>query len=838
MRARLPGFRVLSMINGILQDVRYALRGMRRSPGFAVVCIATLALGIGANTAIFAAMNGVLLRPVPGVANPRELVTLKRLQKNNPDYGFGYPDYLDYVKQNQSFAGLAGHCRTRLTLTHDHGATELAIGELVSGNYFSVLGIQPAVGRLIAPSDVQTEGDSAVAVLSYGIWQRELGADRDVVGKTIQLNGGSFVVVGVAAKDFSGSVMGSPTDVWVPFTMQPVAIPRMSKGILASRNAGWVGIFGRPKPGMRLTEARSELQTIAARLAEAYPESNEHRSVDVVPSFGMDPDDRGTLERFFALLLASVGLLLLIASSNVANLLLSRSEGRRREIAMRLALGAGRGRLIRQLLTEGVLMAVLGGGLGLLLAPWMASLMLAFRQPLYAMRNVQTGVDVRVVGFTALVAGLTGILFALAPALQASRPDLVVALKENTSGGGRRSRLRDVLVSAQIAISMLLLLVAGVTVHRMQRIVSLDPGFATNGIVFLSVSPSIRGYSEEQGQRFYDEVLKRVESVPGVQSASLAATVPPNDFSSRIGLFHEGQAPARDYLAGHEFELGLRVDMNNVAPGYFRTMGIPILQGRDFSAQDKSGSPVVAIVSRKLAERFWPGESAVGKRFEWPSVAGDARPPIEVVGVAADAKYRSLIADPQLLMYLPEFQNYGATENLVVRTAAEPAAALPEIRRAIAAVDKNMPTFGEKAISEQIADSLWQQRMASALLGSFSFLAVVIAAVGLYAVVAYWVGQRRQEIGVRMALGARPRDVLRLVVMHGAKLALIGIAIGTAVSLGVSGTVSSFLFGTQSTDVAATIFIASLLSTVAILASYLPARRAMRMDPVSALRHE
>lgn len=824
------------MVETFFQDVRYAVRGLRKSPGFALVCILTLGLGIGANTAIFTVINAVLIRPVPGVANPDELVTFGRLQKNNPDFAFGYPDYLAYRDQNQSFTGLAARCRTALTLTH--GATERIVGELVSGNYFSVLEVNPALGRLIAPDDVQVDDEAPVVVLSYRMWQRVFGSDSQITGKNILLNGHRFTIVGVAAGKFTGTAVGSPTDVWLPLTMQPAAIPRMSHGVLHNRNSGWIEIFGRLKHSVPLAEARSEMQIIAGRLAAAYPESNEHRSVDVIPSFGMDPDDRAALQKFFGLLIGSVGILLLISCTNVANLLLSRADSRRREIAMRLALGASRGQLVRQLLTEGVLLSCLAGGLGLLLTPWTGSLILAFRQPLYALRNVDTTPDARVLGFTLAVALLTGIFFSLVPALQASKPDLVATLKDNTPGVGRRSRLKSVLVSSQVALSLVLLVVAGVTVRKMQKIVNQNPGFTSNNLLMMSISPSTQGYSEPQGERFYEELLARVERIPGIQSASLATTVPPSDWSSRVSIFYEGQVPPLDYFRGHEFELGIRVDMNNVTPNYFRTMGIPILQGRDFAERDRPGAPLVAIVSQRLAQRLWPDQNVVGKRIECPPWEGTPRPPFEIIGVSADARYRSLLADAPLLLYLPESQNYNGTETLVIHTSRDPIGVHAAVRSAVSSLDANLPIFAVKTMSDQVDDSLWQPRMAAGILGCLSFLALVLAAVGLYAVVSQWMGQRTREIGIRMALGAKPQNVMRLILGYGAGLALWGISAGVLIGSAVTRFVSAQLFGTNSTDARTIAGIAALLLFVALAACYVPARRAMGVDPMVALRYE
>jgi putative ABC transport system permease protein len=451
---------------------------------------------------------------------------------------------------------------------------------------------------------------------------------------------------------------------------------------------------------------------------------------------------------------------------------------------------------------------------------------------------VDTTPDALVLGFTLLVALLTGVIFSLAPALQASKYDLVSTLKDNTAGAGGRSRLRSVLVSSQVALSLVLLIVAGVTVRRMQKIVNQDPGFTTSHILMMSVSPGIQGYTETQGEHLFQELLARVNTIPSVQSASLAVTVPPEDWSTRVSIFYEGQVPPLDYVRGHEFEVGIRVDMNNVAPNYFQTMGIPFLRGRDFAERDKSGTPLVAIVSQQLAQRLWPGQDAVGKRIEWPSWTGAPRPPLEIIGVAADARYRSLLADAPLLLYVPESQNYNGTQTLVVHTSGDPESLIGAVRSAVVSLDQNLPVFAVKTMTEQVGDSLWQPRMAAGILGSFSIFALILAAVGLYAVVAQWMGQRTREIGIRMALGAKPRDVMRLTLGYGAGLAAWGIAAGTLVSSALARLVSVLLFGTSSTDVLTIAVIAIALLLIAVAACYVPAHRAMRVDPIVALRHE
>lgn len=821
----------------VWQDLRLAVRGLRRSPAFTVVAVLALALGIGANTSIFTLMNAVLLRPLPGVENPARLVTFKRLQLNNPDYSFGYPDFLDYQKEQTSFTALAGHCRTPLSLSH--GVTERIRGELVTGEYFSVLGLKPFLGRLIAAEDEVTPGTAPVAVLRYGLWQRAFGADPSAIGKAIRINGHSFMVVGVADARFTGTIPGAPVDVWLPLTAQPEAIPRMSADVLQSRAAGWIGIFGRLRPGVGLDRAAAEMKTIAARLGQAYPQTNEHRSVDLFAGVGVDPEDKEILEKFLGVLLAAVGMLLLIACGNVASLLLVRAVGRRREIAIRLALGASRARLIRQLLTEGVLLSLLAGAAGLLFAPWTANLILAFQQPLYPMTALDLAPDFRVLCFALLVAAVTGILFGLAPALQSSKVDLVMSLKEGTRGAGsRRSPLQSGLVTMQVAISLVLLIGAGLAARSMRNVLGSEFGFKTENLVLLSMDLSIQGYNEQQGEMFYEQLMERVAAIPSVEAATLAGTVPPRDFSGRISLFYEGQAPPPEMLRGHEFELGIRVDENTVAPNYFRTMSIPLVAGRDFTARDNAIAPRVAIVNEKLAQRLWPGQNPVGRRIEWPSPEGPVQPPMEIIGVAKDTKYRSLLVEPAPLIYVPLAQNYDGRETLLVHTAGDPGGVVPALRSTVAGLNPDLPVFGVKAMSEQVADSLWPQRMATVLIGSFGALALLLAATGLYGVISHWVAQRTHEIGVRMALGAHAKDVLGLVVGRGMRVAVLGVVLGAVAAAGATRAMSSLLYGVGATDAGTFAGVSLLLAAVALAASYFPARRATKIDPLVALRDE
>ncbi|HSF22589.1 MAG TPA: ABC transporter permease, partial [Blastocatellia bacterium] len=727
-------------------------------------------------------------------------------------------------------------CGTPLTFAN--GAAERLRGDLVTGNYFSVLGVKAALGRLITSDDDTEAGTNPVAVLSYGFWVRAFGGDSDIAGRTIRLNNYDFTIIGVAAEDFAGTEKGTSFDVWIPIKMQVQAMPRtMGRNWFDDRSAGWLTLFGRLKPGRSADHAQAELSTVAKQLEAGYPNMNSGGSLVLLGGLGLDSDDRSSLANFLGLLTGAVALLLLITCTNVANLLLVRATTRRREIAVRLALGATRGRLIRQLLTEGLVLSLAGGSLGVLLAPWAAGLILAFQQPAYALRGMDVGLDWRVLVFTALLSVLTGIVFGLVPALQASKPDLVTSLKDGSpASGGSKSRLQGRLVVAQIALSLLLLIGAGLAVRTMQRVLTMDRGFDSDNLVLMSMDLSIQHYTEAKGRSFYEELIKRVESIPGVVSASLAKTVPPNDWSDRLNVFLPAEEPPPEVLRTRD-DLGLRVDANRIAPNYFRTLGIPILEGREFSFADRLGTAPVAIVSQKLAERLWPGESAIGKQLSVPFWR-EPRPPVEIVGVARNTRYRSLLVDMPMLVYLPELQTYDGRATLVARVESKPSSLIPAIRDEFAAVDKNLPVFATKTMTEQIAGTLWQQRMAVGLIGLFGVLALVLAAIGLYGIIAHWVALRTREIGIRMALGAQASAVQNMVVRQGMWLAVQGIALGLVSAFAATRLMSSLLYGISATDPLTFVVASVMLAGVALGASFAPARRAAKVDPMIALRCE
>ncbi len=849
--------RGITIIEGVLQDLRFAFRILRKSPGFTAVAVLTLALGIGANTAMFSLINSVLLQPLPGIANPDRLVSLFRMEKGDPWSVSGYPDYIDYRDRNHSFSGLAGHAAAWMNL--GTGAPERIIGDIVTGNYFPVLGVHPALGRLIVPDDDTKRDANPVVVLSYSFWRGKFGSSTTILGSKIILNGYPFTVIGVASPNFIGVLAEAKTDVWMPMSMLNEGLP-MSKGghYFEERAWGWMGIFGRLKPGVSFEQAQTDMSVVAQQLALAYPITNTGHSVALGRGVGIEPDDRADLTGFLGLLFGAVGLLLLIACANIAGLLLVRAAGRRREISVRLALGATRRRLIRQFVTEGLFMSLASGALGLILAPWIIKLSVHYAQPTSVIRNSNVNPDASVLAFTLLVSILAGVAFTVLPALRSSSPDILKSLKEGAPTSSRsQTLLQRVLAAAQVGASFVLLIAAGLLFHNMYEILNSDPGFDTKNIFIASIDLTKQGYEDangdltgafrdsdgkavngKRGDVFYHQLLERLAHLPKVSSASLSTSIPPNPWPGGASVFHPGEEPPQNLLRGQEFQRGLRVNIVNVSPHYFQTLGISLVQGRDFDLSDDKTTPDKAIVSHNLAERMWPGENAIGKLISLPSLEGPARPPLEVVGVAADCKYLSLTEPPPLIMYVPLFQNYSGRATIALHTDLPPGVALTELRQTVSGLDNTLPLFETKTIQEQVAFSVWQQEMASTLIGAFGLVAVFLAALGLYGVLAHSVSQRTHEIGIRMALGAQRAQLLRMLIREGMLLALSGVAVGIVASIALTRVLESLLFEIKATDPGTFIAVAVLLTLVALLACYIPARRAMKVDPMVALRYE
>jgi predicted permease len=844
-------------MNQLYHDLRYSLRQMRRNLAFTTIAVLTLALGIGANTAIFSVVEAVLLRPLPGIEEPGRLVSLYRMQKNDEYGSMGYPDYADFRDRNTALSGLAASAPVSLSISS--ATPERIIGSVVTGNYFTVLGVQPALGRLILPADDALRNANPVAVLSYGLWTRKFGADPSAVGSTIVLNGHPFTIIGVAPLAFGGTLAGYSMQVWVPMSTLDEAMPNsVGRHYFDERAWGWLNVFGRLKPGIRFEQADAQMKGIAAQLALAHPNTNNDRTVAVAQGVGVAPDDRASLSGFLGLLFAGVGLLLLIACANVAGMSLVRATGRQREIAVRLALGASRARLARQLLMEGLFLSLPGGLLGLAIAPWVVKLAVSLAEAASVIRRADLSPDARVLSFTLLASLLAGILAALAPALRSSSTDLMNSLKQGAPGSGRaHSRLQSLLVVGQVALSFVLMMAAGLLARTMRKILTTDPRFKSKNVFLATMDLTEQGYSNPprglaagfrnqdgalvpagRGETFYRQIFDRLPAIPGAVSASIATSVPPDEWPGAVSIFHPGEEPSQEELRGNEFHLGTRVNSILVAPDYFRTLGIPFLQGRDFTTHDGLDAPGVAIVSRKLAERFWPGESAVGKLLSWPTLMGPPRAPLEVVGVVGDCRYRSLVSDAPLLMYVPLFQNYSPSTTILIRTSSSPLGVLPPLRREISLLDKNLPIFAVRTMQEQADFSLWQQRMAVGLIGAFGALALFMASLGLYGVMAHSVARRTSEIGIRMALGAGRSDLVKLVTGQAFELVAAGVVIGILGELALKRLLSGLLYGVSAADPLTFIVISALLAAVGLLASYIPARRAAKVDPMVALRSE
>jgi macrolide transport system ATP-binding/permease protein len=824
----------------LIQDLRYSARMLWNQPGFTLIVALTLSLGIGANGVIFSLVNALLLRPLP-VEKPEELAAVYTSDFSSGDFGAtSYLDYIDFRDRNRVFAGLVAYQPPQPLSLNIDGTNERMFGEIVSGNYFSTLGIRPSLGRGFLPEEDRTPGERAVAVISHKLWQTRFGGDPATVGRSVNINGHPFTIVGVAPEKYAGLLRGFATDWWIPAMMIGQAAP--GSNYLTERGDRGFLVMGRLKPGVTLGQAQADFNSIAARLYKEWPGHwqnirRQSRSISLTPGSEalLLPDMRMPIVIFMTLLMAVAGLVLLIACANIANLLLARATARRKEIAIRLALGAGRGRLIRQLLTESVLLALLGGGAGLLLAGWCAELLTAFKPPLPIPVELDLQGDWRVFGFMFGLSLLTGIVFGLTPALAASRPDVIASLKDDIGlaiTGGRPGRLRGSLVVTQVALSLLLLICAGLFLRSLRNASSIDPGFDAENLLALSMDLHLQGYDETKGRNFTNQLLERVRSLPGVDSASMTDQLP---------LGFEGARRAFT-IEGYTAQPGESTEINSsfVAPEYFETLRIPLLQGRTFQQQDIANGPGVALVNEAFARRYWPGQPPVGKRIQMGVARSGINdsPYLTVIGVVKDGKYATLGEDATPFIYLNLAQNFVLSPTLIARTQGDPLHLLPAVRGEVAALDKNLPLYDVKTMRQHLGLALLPARMAGSVLGVFGLVALALGAAGIYGVMAYSVAQRTREIGIRMALGANTRDVLRLVVRQGMTLVAIGMAIGLAAALALTQLLKSLLFGVSATDPLTFAVIASLLIFVALLACWIPARRATKVDPMIALRCE
>lgn len=814
------------MMDTLRQDLRFALRQLGRSPGFAAVAIAMLALGIGATTTMFSVIDTVFLRPPAHVREPERLVSVFTSDFSGPRFGTSsYPDLVDFEAGAAGLEGLAAATPRPLSVTAGSESFR-ALGEMVSDDYFGILGVPLAIGRGFVAGASETD-----AVIGYGLWQARFGGATDVIGRTIRLSGRTFTVAGVAPDGFTGSMRGLRVEVWIPLAAQRVLSP--GDDMLTNRGDRGLFLVGRLRRGVTPAEVQGQLDLVAARLHGAYGErwtdySGSPRAVTVLPERDarIFPSMRGTVTQFLGLLMGVAGLVLVICCANLANLLLARGTSRRREVAVRLALGGSRGRLVRQLLTEGLVLAACGAAAGAVLATWATSALARFEPPLPVPLALDFSLDGRILLFTAVVTALTVVLSALAPALRATRIDGASALRAEIGrgAGGRRLGLRDWLVVAQVAVSLVVLAAAGLFVASLRNAARIDPGFRGSGLALLRVELGVQGYDSARGALFYQELERQARSLPGVQAVGLAEIVPLGFDRKRRGIEVEGYAPR----AGEEMEFGV----NTVGAGYFETMGIPLVRGRGFEASDRAGAAPVAIVNESFARRFWPGENPIGRRFD--TGRGGAR---QVVGVARDGKYWSLTEEPQPHFYEPFAQAYEADMVLLVRSAADPRALLPALVRSARTLDPELP-LEANTMDEHLGLALLPQRIGAVVLGVFGTVAALLAAFGLYGVMSYVVSQRTAEIGVRMALGARAADVRLLIVRRALALTLTGLALGLLGAAAVGRLLGSFLVEVSPGDPGTLVPVAALFTAVALLASWLPARRAAAVDPMRALRSE
>jgi macrolide transport system ATP-binding/permease protein len=815
-------------------DLRFALRMLIKNPGFAVVAFFAIALGIGANTTIFGIVNTLLLRPLP-IGHVEQVVkvftTDNRIKGNQAN---SYLNFQDYAKQNSVFKAMAGYGFAAMGMTRGTETLNVA-GLMVTGNYFDLLEVQPFLGRGFLPEEDSTPNGHPVAVLGYKFWKK-IGGDRGIIGNTITLNGHAFTVIGVAPSSFTGTDVGFAPDVWVPLTMHDWAYPA-GQLWFEKRRALFLNVLARLKPGVSISEAEAQMKTVARQLEQAYPDVNKERSIklmslEAAKAQGIGgPGNENIAQDVSLLLVVAAGSILLIACANVANLLLARATTRQREVAVRLALGAGRGRIVRQLLTESVLLALLGGMGGVLLAYWLGDVLISLLPPTPVPIALNPQPDWRVLLFAFLLAIVSGVVFGLAPALQTARWDLTQGLRErasSTAGAVGRWNLRNLLVIAQIAVSLLLLIGSGLFLKAFYKAQSIDPGFRIDKLAILSIDPTLAGYDKTRGGQIARRIIDQVRRDPRVIRADLGQWVPLGFGGQGRTIIIEGRSDTDEH--------NRRVaNISPITPGYLETMSIPLLRGRKFTEHDCEKSAArVAIIDETMARQFWPDEDAIGRRFRF-LVDNES---IEVIGIARHSKAITLGETPTAMVYIPFIDLPDGGISLFVQTAAAPEVVLAEMHRIVRDVDVHIPITYEKTIRDHMAFALWPSWMGAILLGSLGLLALVLASMGVYGVMAYSVSQRTQELGIRIALGAQSAQLLRLVLRQGMLLAVIGLVIGLFAAFGSTRLAGTFLYGVNPSDPAIFLIVTMLLAAAAFAACYFPARRALKIDPVIALRFE
>jgi macrolide transport system ATP-binding/permease protein len=820
-------------VEQLLEDIRFGLRMLRKNPGFTSIAVLTLALGIGANTAVFSVVNAVLFQPLP-VENLSELVDVYTTTAGDLiNYApLAYPDYKDFRDQTTTLDGLAAFGPNFIALERD-GETSMVAVEIASENYFQLIGVKPFLGQPFDAARSQSSGGYPVAVLSYSTWQRRFGADPGIVGKTLVANGNVLTIIGVTPEKFHGLLRGLAPGLWIPLSMDSslhLGDP------IDDRGSQWLFATGRLKPRVSVQQAQAELSLVATQLAHQYPKSNKGRTVGLLAASKVKsiPDADGALYISAYVLLGFVGLVLLIACANIAGLMLARGSVRRREITLRLALGAGRGRVIRQLLTESLLLAILGGTTALFLTAFLNKILTGalqqIRLPIPVEFDLGLAVDVRVFAFTLAMVTAATFLFGLIPAWKTSRISLTSALKEDSgavTGGRARHRTLGVLVIGQVAISLLLLICAGLTLRTLLNSFRVDPGFISTGVVTASVYPSLAGYDEPKAIGAYRELADRIRALPGVQSVSLADRLP-------LTLLMQIGACAPQGKDVGPIEQWLHLDRASVGPNYFSTMGIPILAGRQFTDTDTATSPRVVVVNQTLAKQFWPGKDPIGQKVRF----GTDDVYYEVAGVARDGNYRLLGESPRPFVYRSVQQAESPDLILLARVTGNPRPIYAAIREELRQIDPKIPVMKFESLEDKTRIALLPSRACAAVFGLLGLIGLILASVGLYGVISYTASQRTHEIGIRLALGANPVQVLRLVLRQGLMLAFIGIAIGLAAALAATRVLSVMLYGVSPTDPLTFASIVVLLVSVALAACWIPALRAMRVDPMVALRYE